>query len=159
MKSHIFDRIIVCLIFFIITFSGVLIFCELKQERSEMPGQYIEISFDELEKKVKSKENILIQLSLENCITCKEFEKIEKEYILEHNIIIYSYTLDKNDSQYHEKLDIIYEYFPDFKTAPALYWRKNNKNNLLIFDSNDLEENLDKFLNKYNLNERIISLE
>ena len=136
------------LLYFISLLFVLLIGCSTFNDLS-IESQIRELNFKELQEILETNNinNNLLQLSLENCITCKEVMKIETENIKEYNIIIYNYTLNKNDYNYIEQLNYIYSYFPDFKYAPSLISLKDEKYTILSFEnSTDINKDISNFI-------------
>lgn len=139
---------------------GVVIICltgcsKTNYIRDTSKGEIQDISFETLADKIENDKSFLLQISLKNCEYCKYVKNIETEYIKKHNITIYNYTLDNSDENFKAEFDYIKKHFKNFEIAPSLYWVDNKKNkNLLTFEIDEEERQLDKFIIKYEIDKK-----
>lgn len=123
--------------------------------RNISKGEIQEISFKTLTDKIENDSSFLVQISLKNCKYCEYVKNIEFEYVKNHKIIIYNYTLDNSDEDYKMRSDYIEKNFKNFKLAPSLYWIDNEKQkNLLIFELDDEKKQLDEFVIKFEIDKK-----
>lgn len=142
-------------IIYIILCVFCLVGCNANYTRDSSKGKIEEITFETLANKVENEKLYLVQISLENCEYCKYIKEIEKNYIQNHNITIYDYTLNSSDEDYEIKLDYIEKRFTEFKVAPSLFWIDKEKNkNLLTFEIDEEEKQLDKLVTKFEIDKK-----
>lgn len=143
MKKVIFNKRIlscfICLVLMILSGCASTTVNKLEPEIKEL-------NFDDLKVLLETNNlnNDLLQISLENCATCKEVKEVE-------NKNINNYTLNMKDKNYQVQLDYIYSYFSDFKYAPSLFVKNNNGGySMLSFEnSNDINKSIIKFIESH----------
>lgn len=145
------------LILYVVLYIFCLVGCtNIDYTRDSSMGKIEEITFEALTDKIENEKSYLVQISLGNCDYCKYVKEIEEEYIQNHNIIIYNYTLNNSDEDYEIKLEYIEKNFTDFKIAPSLYWINNkNEKNVLLFEIDDEKKQLDEFVVKFKIDKKL----
>lgn len=73
--------------------------------KSETQGQFIDITYKELVNKIENKDTFILQFTKTTCPFCKDLEKIENEYFLNNDEIIFRFFTDLNEKDYNENLN------------------------------------------------------
>lgn len=97
-------------------------------KRDTRPGEVVNISLEQVEEMIKSKETFVISFETSYCMYCRQLHIILDEYLKKHHVIIYQVILDNENRTEEENLQIIHKYFDEFYTTPGVFYVKEGKN-------------------------------
>lgn len=90
-------------------------------ETTETPGKVVEITTDELLKKVNDKEDFSLVFTQTTCGHCETFLEMMDTYMKNHNVVLYNMVLDK-EADVDKALKKLKEAFPEFTATPDIYY-------------------------------------
>ena len=84
--------------------------CASNVERDDSPGKMANITYDEIQEKIKNKESFVYMLVQTGCPACMATEESLVEYLKDHNVTMYMFNLSeafraKNDEDDMELLE------------------------------------------------------
>ena len=71
----------------------------LNTQEKEKSNHLIELTYNELEKKINKKESFILIVTRTNCSHCIEYKPVLKEVLLKYNIIAYEIDTEKMTKQ------------------------------------------------------------
>lgn len=101
------NKIIMGIIIVILTIAvGSLIYAgvSLTRKSAEENSHLIELSFDELQKKVDNKESFILLLSQTTCSHCAEYKPVLKKVLTKYDLVAYELSIDLLSKEENAKL-------------------------------------------------------
>lgn len=133
--------------------------CSSAPEKDTLQGEIREITMDELESKMSSKETFVLAVTREDCGYCDEFYDLMDTYLPDHPVEILDLSIDRETEEEKEGAEEkIRELFPSFVGTPNIFYIKEGKlkSQLNNMDNDLTEELFDKWVKKYELDQKHI---
>lgn len=116
---------------------------------------FVDINYDDLNKKINNKDNFLLYIYSSSCLSCADFKTLINNYISNNDVLVYGYNILNKDIE-----DLVnYKYTPTL----VLFENGNDKchfdqenNEKMFVSSNNLKEELNKYLKLSNRCEVIL---
>ena len=116
---------------------------------------FVDINYDDLNKKINNKDNFLLYIYSSSCLSCADFKTLINNYISDNDVLVYGYNILNKDIE-----DLVnYKYTPTL----VLFENGNDKchfdqenNEKMFVSSNNLKEELNKYLKLSNRCEVIL---
>lgn len=93
---------------------------EKDNETTKEPGKVVEITTNDLIKKMNDKEDFVLVFTQTTCGHCETFLSMMDKYMKDHNVVLYNMVLDK-ESDVDEALKKLKNVFPEFTATPDIY--------------------------------------
>lgn len=93
---------------------------EKDNETTKEPGKVVEITTDELIKKMNDKEDFALVFTQTTCGHCETFLRMMDTYMKNHNVVLYNMVLDK-EADVDAALEKLKTVFPEFTATPDIY--------------------------------------
>lgn len=125
---------------YILTF--LLIMCLIGcQNNAKKQGSFTDITYDAMVEKLDKKDTFILQFTKKTCPYCIKLEKIEADYLLNHNVDIFRFYVDLNENDYKNNLNFLNSIFEDINFVPTVYWIEKGKpmNQLPILEEDQYE--------------------
>ena len=133
--------------------------CSSNPEKDTLQGEIREITMDELQSKMSSKETFVLAVTREDCRYCDEFYDLMDTYLPDHPVEILDLSIDRETEEEKEGAEEkIRELFPSFVGTPNIFYIKEGKlkSQLNNMDNDLTEELFDKWVKKYELDQKHI---
>lgn len=133
--------------------------CSSAPEKDTLQGEIREITMDELQSKMSSKETFVLAVTREDCGYCDEFYDLMDTYLPDHPVEILDLSIDRETEEEKEGAEEeIRELFPSFVGTPNIFYIKEGKlkSQLNNMDNDLTEELFDKWVKKYELDQKHI---
>lgn len=131
-----------------------------KYVRDTSPGKITNITKEEWEKKLANKESFTLMFSQPSCGSCISFNKLLNEYIKDHNIEMFDYSIDTANLARPEVDALLAEIrvnFPDVNSTPDVFYIKDGKiaGKYEIAENEEYSiESIEKFVVQYQLDDK-----
>lgn len=96
--------------------------------RDDTPGKTVNITIDEMEKKIANQEDFAVVFTTSFCSYCQNFHEILTEYNKNHHVVMYEVVLDQEKETTEQNSTKIHKYFKEFNTTPGIFYVENGKN-------------------------------
>lgn len=97
-------------------------------QRDSSKGKVVQITLDEMEKKIKDGDTFAICFVTTFCSVCQSFHEILDEYLPNHHLVLYQVVLDEEEASTDENAALVQRYFKEFHTTPGIFYVANGRN-------------------------------
>ena len=127
-----------------------------KYNRSTKEGRIETITLADMKKKMDQNETFTVMLTQTMCHYCLAFENVLENYLPNHHLVLYNVTLDNEETSPQENLEMIHEYFPEFRNTPGVYHVEEGKlkSTLQPVKGDISEETLDTWVQELQLDKK-----